>query len=314
MLEGTWAFLKLLFGSSIVSGAIGILIVAPLTATLIERRRRSKVRALRKLTLSVVLDDFRALARPLLMGWIGFQAMERDNSFAPTLLTIAHDSHAKAIEWKIVRRESLESSRNAVKQQIDLVNKYRRETTRWLEDFEGVVNRTLAQTSYFSDKLEPAEFAAVLVIRAELTEAVRCTRSWIFFLQTGEAGTTHEPLRFDFAGALRRFQEYVDHFGQQEDADPPIVRILDRLLLPFAYPHEEVERWLKIPLFKYSEADLTEDVRQALTSGFAPVLEKLPSVEEQRRMFNALIEIDRAAFEGYLADYDRWIQRDLIDS
>lgn len=308
MLEDTWSLLKLVFGSSLVSGVVSVLIVAPLTATLIERRRRNKLRDLRQVTLSVLLEDFRALARPLLMSWINFQAMERDNAFAPTLLAIAHKSHAKAIEWDIAKLEDLKFSRAVVKQQIDQFDKYRKEAIRWLEDFEAAVTRTLAQTSYFSDKLEPTEFTAVLVIRAELTEAVRCTRSWIFFLQSGQPGATQEPLSFNYSGALSRFPQYVEQFGKREDNDPPLVRILDRHLVPLAYPREEIEKWLNTPLYTYSEADLSEEVRNTLGSSFADILKALPSVDEQRRMFKALAEVDRSAFAEYLADYEHWLR------
>jgi len=296
----------------VLGGALSILVIAPVTATLVDRQRRERLLVAKRLVVDVLRRDVVTITGPLIQGYIRLEgAIELERS-TKRLQEIAHDGPAIRIKHgPAPGRAEINEHRAQILKWLSVFRTHLEAAAREFSQCQHAAHQLLIQTGLFAHIVEPEETSDLLKVRAEVAEVEHCARSLATAIECGLAtDPIDEILVFDHLGLFDRISAFTKLIGGPRKPDPWVVRAIDRVAARWT----KVIKWMEHKMGRkiYTEAlpVFAEEELRSIEAVMKIPREKglLPGVEKQKKVARELMSSELiSTAKMWLSDCDAWL-------
>jgi hypothetical protein len=285
---------------------LGLLLIAPLTSTLTERRRRARRWEARKTGSDLLLHDWTRVVMTLGMGYVHLSNAIR-TADSSELSRIAHDGSGRGMEWKNMTLAEIERNGQSTASIFkDLTSHLDRAEREFLE-CQDACQFFFQETAVLASAVEPEELAGLMLIQGNLGEIRTCARSVVDAIRVARLNISAERVvTFDHLACNRNVKQFLSKFSEKGPEDPWLVRVLDRVMAQRITVAKTIEQITGEPVYVPNPSPALSEEQWIRTADVLAVPEKVvPSVDKQNEFAQWLLA-PQPQYRAWIADFERW--------
>lgn len=228
LLNGLWVWF---IETGILIEIIGILVIAPLTAALIERRQRSRARKMRRMAIVSLQSHCLSIVQHYTQAFIQLEAALNSEDIDARLIDNTHKNIIEGLRGSFLKKSHLDSRIQALRMSQKYISDYLDTAERSLFDCQRECNRVVEEFRFYGDTFEPEETTVVAELR-ELVLAV--DESCHTFLRSIHSLRRFESigglLLCDFASMFEKVKSLVAIFGLSKKNESWLMKGFDAII------------------------------------------------------------------------------------